>query len=830
MAYKTSEIYKRVIYSGGSEHRLRLWFNDVELENADDYCEKIEETPRIIPNGAKTFMLDNLVATEVTIKLHDLEDLNIIQDKVKFSIGTLVDEENDTYEYVPMGIYNLQDVPTTDGGVTTIKLRDNAVLLDKPYNAQPLIEKNGGKATLKQVLDDICTTFGLESDVTKFDGEDKEIGIYDNTINGRIYANYIAEQGGYVPIVNRYGKLQFIDLNSSDVTIIRIPLSIVEKYTLDEDFEVSRVLFEDGIIKYEKGDETKDTLYLDSNNVYINTQEQIDNIYNKFNGFKISSMTTGRVLGDPAIDPYDIIEIYDDEDENEKVIGRTLANGKFTYNGVCTDTFSTTIGKEAKQSNVTLNGENTFKKWARTEIDNVKAEVDIIAGEIKDISNSVSGLGRLTLTNCSETPLYRLSIKPNTTNASKTSLVYPRSKYDSIQGCTYDDFYPSKTLYLKTSEIFVNRGTENEKKYDLHIPQLLYLDENTYDEYIYENNKAQLIKRVNMRKASIAVPAWDDIYTTEALKEPIIIDLEAPIIDLNEGDNTIEIPSFEDSWYMDATYLLKNKYTDVFSTQAQVQSQIRVAQDEIDLSVEEKLDNYDVVNAINISTGGINIKGNRLTIDSNNFKLDNVGNVTLANGARIIGNSGLLTSLNFNSPMSLNGWEWTYDDIPLPYYINNILTYFIPDGFEVITSYLIIKHAPIYRYIFGSVSDNKYICNARNLELFRMQDNSYIELNISQVEIQDNYTNLNVLKGWQPKIASSISNAEQDTIVISNVNDILKKGTEDILAIRSLDSAPTINPNVDTQGLIEVGQKSGYISMNLIIYGYMNFSDLEGGN
>ena len=86
MAFKTSEKYKSVIYSGDCRHKLKLLFNGVELADADVYCESLKVTSRIIPNGSTRFSLDNFVAKEAELVLHDI-DTTIIQSPVNISIG-----------------------------------------------------------------------------------------------------------------------------------------------------------------------------------------------------------------------------------------------------------------------------------------------------------------------------------------------------------------------------------------------------------------------------------------------------------------------------------------------------------------------------------------------------------------------------------------------------------------------------------------------------------------------------------------------------------------------------------------------------------------------
>lgn len=388
MAYITSNEFEKTIYNQSNNHDLKLWFNDIELENADIYCEKLTVKSRILPDDAsKRFSLDNFIAKEATLILHDV-DLTTITDKVKISIGTLVGE---TYEYVPIGIFNIQDKPTTDGNKTTIKLRDNAVLFDYNYNAKPLIDENGGKATKLQILHDICKQIGVVCNITEFNGSNDEIGIYDNTIKARTYIAYLAEQAGAIPTIDRNGELIFVYINN--LTTVRIPLSIVEKYEIGDKYRISRVVYEDGIRKFEnieEGNSLHDNLYLNASNPYFSNKEQIDLIADIVDGFEIDSLMTGKIFGNPAIDSYDIIEIYDDYVEEETVIARTLANYEMIYNGVLTSNYKTQIGLEQKTENVSLNSEPTFRKYAKTSIDNINNDIELIVGEQNEQKDQIT--------------------------------------------------------------------------------------------------------------------------------------------------------------------------------------------------------------------------------------------------------------------------------------------------------------------------------------------------------------------------------------------------------------------------------------------------------
>lgn len=215
MAWQTSEGYKEVIYSGDAKHKLKLLFNGVEYETANVKTESVKITSNLLSNGNERFSLDNFVSKEAEIIIHDI-DLEDIIEPISISIGTLVNNE---YEYVPMGIFNLQGTPTTDNGKTIIKLRDNSVKFDYPYDASKIIEQNGGSVSMKLLLQDMCNKFEVELGTTSFINEDTRISVWDNTINARQYIMYIAEKAGCIASIDRLGKLILVNLDREDVKV-----------------------------------------------------------------------------------------------------------------------------------------------------------------------------------------------------------------------------------------------------------------------------------------------------------------------------------------------------------------------------------------------------------------------------------------------------------------------------------------------------------------------------------------------------------------------------------------------------------------------------------
>lgn len=444
MAYNVSNEYKQVIYSGDSRHKIKILFNNVELQEADRYCERATIKSRIIPNGAKRFSLNNFISKEVEIILHDI-DTSIIQDKVSISIGTLV---GNAYEYVPIGIFNIQGTPTTDKNKITIKLRDNSVKFDFNYNAKPLIDEKGGSATKLQILQDICSKANVTCNIISFIGSTDSIGIYDNTITARQYIADIAEQAGKIATINRNGELIFVNLNS--LTTWNIPLSIVEKYEIGKAYRIGKVVYEDAIRKYETASTNYDTLYLDASNPYISSQEQVNSILQQVNNFTIDSVKTGKILGNPAIDSYDLINVYDDKVEGNPSIFKTLATSDLIYNGSLINTFDTQIGEEERKENVSIVGEATFKKWATANINNINGEIDIQAGKIDNVEKEINPTKDATgtsfyLEDSTNAELVNFEIEGKTTQASEPSPSNP----SELVSVGYKNYFEAE--YLQTT-------------------------------------------------------------------------------------------------------------------------------------------------------------------------------------------------------------------------------------------------------------------------------------------------------------------------------------------------------------------------------------------
>ena len=441
-------------------------------------------------------------------------------------------------------------------------------------------------------------------------------------------------------------------------------------------------------------------------------------------------------------------------------------------------------------------------------VDKQEQKINALAEKIQDISNTISGTGVITLTECNQTPLYKLVITGD------DSLLFSNNK-----------LFPSATTYLKSSTLYVNKGTDYEAIYDLKIPALRTLG-NVKDEYIMENGKAKLIKRIGL----------NNNLQKYVLDTPIETDLGEMIIDLKEGENTLEMPSFP-AFYFTATYLLQNEYTDVFASQAQVTSQINIANDEVLIeSKSQILGNGDeLIASINTtSTGKVKIKasdtialeGTTTVGDKIIFNLD--GSITaqdlrLLDGGKVIGGDGLLTSMQFESVGQYNGFQFlgfNYNANNEVYKTSVSTTFNIPENFVVVSAYATLLHTPINFWDFNNTSITG---SAKNLKLYKdfsaNVNKIYAGFN-SGYWIENNNLNGDEITNAFGSATYTPANSQSGALVSKtsiDIKDYISTGLN-TLFVRTTDSTSSTSSNST-----DACKKTGCAKLIIQVIGYTNF-------
>ena len=381
MAYKVSEEYKNIIYSGGAVHKAILTINGIEIPN--NQIQSIEISDPLIDNQQKIFYLGQFASKQIIIKFKNIDGIPI-EGNVELSIGTLI---NDEWEIVPIGKFLIET--NTENYYTNNKLTclDYAVKMKSNCDYSELINDEEGNVTpisLESLLIWICNHYGVELGTYPETNKDYLISTYDSTLSGKYYISLIAELMGSNAHFGRDGKLYIIPIKQSSTEQINALKS--KSFNSTSTYTISKVIFDDGTRKVELGNDDNNTLFIRNDNLFVLDEHEalINNIYESVKGTRIDSIAVEN-YGDVSLDCFDIIT-YQLEEETYL----TLHNSKITYEQVLMGKIETIIPTENQTSTT-----NQFDGNADSKIRRIQSQVNQLDGSLKIIAEESSETNKL---------------------------------------------------------------------------------------------------------------------------------------------------------------------------------------------------------------------------------------------------------------------------------------------------------------------------------------------------------------------------------------------------------------------------------------------------
>lgn len=558
-------------------------------------------------------------------------------------VGTLngipvksLSSNDSSFEMIPIGIYNVDDYTDNDDNTITIKALDNMIKFEFNYDGSELISK--GEATLLEVAQDICKKAGVELNSTSFLNSNKKVAVYDNTVTARKYISYIAESAGGFACIDRKGKLCFRKFYQDET---EIPLEIFGEYKWGEEFKISKVSYEDGIRSFKFGDDTRNNLWINQENMYIVDEDQVQKIYNEIKDLT-SNTFEGKTVIDPAIDLGDKIVI-----DGKNVIYQ----GEMSLEGSFIAQISSKIQiKQKEETTVKKESQKVVNRKVQSRIDQAEGKIEQLVEEtseqsqkltkveqtvdsisqkvsdIEDLTRTAEGIKTVTLENCIEANLLELHIYGNNT-------VFNYLLLDDK--LTLDD-----DLYLEGDDLIsVTDKDNNIKTYSLGITEALRQNSEVCDEFVLESGQAKVIRRVNKSGSTKAKESVENLGKLE--------------ISLKEGTNTITINNYTAK--IKAKYVIKSAYSDTFATKVEMNSEIKQTKESIDLSVNKKLEDYSTTtemnSAISLKVGEITSSVSKtyetkenVTKQYSNIK-QTTDNITSVVGKKV-GNDEIISKIN----------------------------------------------------------------------------------------------------------------------------------------------------------------------------------------
>ena len=798
---------------------LKVYFDGV-LVDVDSYTE--------LENEYKLF-IDNFKLGSVACNTFKLSILKYAVTEQPSEV--LIEDDNTTWHFIV-------DEMVENDDIYVYSLVDKLINFNFDYDAKPLIEEkinSGEECYLSDIWHDMCIKAGVVYDETYNFENDIVVNWYDNRIQARKYLSFIAElQSGYACILEN-GKQSF--KKQKKLPVMTVSGDDCSDIIVGTKKKITRVVYDNGIIKYEFGDETGDTLYLQSENVYIVNESIVENIYNNIKDFEFYIINVPNAPMDSSIRAGDVIN-FEDGSKTYPTIAQYLMN----YYGGWTGNYKLQVNTN-RQEETKILGKQDQILAIKTDIDRANATLKItsekvdentsdianlkISNEqillevekIEQLSNLVEGYGSIELTNCGETPLYRLSIK----NACQ---IFP-----------YSGLFPSTTLFFKSRYL---RVTYPDSTYDrVKLPPLSLRNiGDVYDELLIENGKVSITKRIGVNSDG----------STYLLEEPITTTYDDIVINLKEGTNTLWLESFPNA-QLESTYLLKNGYTSNFASKAQVSAEIKVASDEINAEVSQKVGNDEIISRLNLSPEEAKIQSPKLQIEglttiNGYFKVLEDGSIEAVNGkftgdiflnsgGKVIGGDGLLTNLVFSSIDKFGGYSLTGFDVD--YFTNPMSPTFkkkdtsvdiiIPDNFTITSAKATIMHTRVHGM---NLSGSEIIGYCRNLKLYKATGNIAPLIIFSYGS--DYFYNSTGFSGTEIVNAFgtngyTATNTSSDTVEVVESIDISSQLTTGFnkLYLRTGETTSSIPSGMPSANTDDALSKTGMIILRVDVLGYTSY-------
>lgn len=408
---------------------MKIYF-DGQLLNQDYYTQLSQSY--IMFNEDENFKLGSTLCHSLVFGV----------DKTK--ISSIPNEIMITINDINYGNYILDNV-TDDGYEMVYTLIGKMINFEFNYDASGLISRSGkiengqNYVYLKEILEDICNKANIELKTESFIGAEKHISWYDNSITAREYIGYIAELNGGYALINSDGDLELKQFNNNIVKTINI--SECENFKIGEYHKITRVVYDYGIDKYEAGNETGNTLYINESNVFITEQSDIDNIFEVIDGLEFYSFEVDNCPIYNDVVTGDCIAFFDGTN-----IYKTFAQYELEFFGNWLGGYKFRVSSN-KQEETMVIYDSPSMKTIKTRLNRDEAKLEIIASQTENVDITLNGKYTYFLTNDSS---YQEDKEYYWIVNDEYVLMIARTDY------TLGNLIPSDTVYERTYDKGIN--------------------------------------------------------------------------------------------------------------------------------------------------------------------------------------------------------------------------------------------------------------------------------------------------------------------------------------------------------------------------------------
>jgi hypothetical protein len=380
---------------------------------------------------------------------------------------------------------------------------------------------------------------------------------------------------------------------------------------------------------------------------FNNRSEYLPQILNKLNGLEyyLNDFTS------TGITYYDLCDRYSVK-IGDKTYSCVMFNDEINVTQGLEEIVYTEMPKET-QTDYTK-ADKTDRKINQTQIlvDKQNNKIELLSSQVVPVSNTIKGVRQIQLENAYEGRLHRLSIKGN------ISTITPAEGEYGYALMPNETLMPSETLTPSKGVPSINVAVGEDSilliddiEYNLDFKFLNYINDVDCDEFIYEDGKCKIIRR-------LAVNSSGNLYklTHEIIEYRKDIDLKV------KSDSIIKLKSFDEA-ILETTYLLQNEYTDNFVPSVDVIAIINLSPGNVQIEA-SKLATI-TADKIDLSGKTIALTSDDINITSTNFNVDKNGNLKCNNAnvsGKIVSNDGSIGGWTINSSGLTNGKVFVRND------------------------------------------------------------------------------------------------------------------------------------------------------------------------
>ncbi|MGG7059830.1 hypothetical protein ACQPUZ_16310 [Clostridium tertium] len=309
------------------------------------------------------FAIGNTLSQSLDLTLLNRKDIIYNTSQIKLEIGLKI---GSTIEYIPMGIFNIDDVEKTDY-TTKFTCYDNMIKFEKTFSTSL-----GDTLTLQQVISELTRITGVEFigslpsyTVKKLEG-----------FSCREVLGYVASICGGNAVITRDGKFTIKGLTEVEKTIDGHNIILNNYKTEEIKYKVGQVSCqadENNILS--KGSLGTDSMELQFENPWVN-ESILNDIYNKVKSVEYLGYSM-KWTGDLALDVYDVVSVTDAKNITRKL---PILSQKIT----CTKGIVSEIGAKGETKN-----KNSFSSSGSTtnKVNRAVMELAVINQALIDKAN-----------------------------------------------------------------------------------------------------------------------------------------------------------------------------------------------------------------------------------------------------------------------------------------------------------------------------------------------------------------------------------------------------------------------------------------------------------